>query len=219
MIIALIAKMNSSDSFSTFGTEPRDGEVEGPSWLQRYETVKSHILHKAAAEQETLDPQVAFGALSEPQKARLCKALVRFFTMKQGLAPSLPIPREEAVRIFEAARREASMVPSQRLFPYFLIEARKKLVEIFGLDVVQVEKKIPSEDRKKKKNIKPTMVFYVVSLLPKEVTNQFMDAKESQLMGMIGFVIRLVIASDGKLEKSEAIDLLSNVPFPSLCVS
>ena len=200
-------------ALSSFVGEVSTDDSNGarPEWLPLYTQRKSAVLEDANAIQSELDPSQTFSALAPAQKARLSKALLRFFLMKQGVAPSVPIPREDAVRVFETARREANLSSTQKLFPYFMAEVQKTLAEIFGLEIRDVMKRIPSEEAKKKKDAKPVRMLYLQSLLPTSIRSQFMEKGEKEMLGVIGVLVRLVCASEGKLKKAEAIQLLRNV--------
>ena len=188
-----------------------ESESPTPPWIATYEENRNRLINAASTAQKELDPNDTFDCLPDAQRGRLTKALVRFFLMKQGVSPSLPIARDEVVRLFETARREANLVSTPKLFPYFLQEAKKKLAETFGLEIRECVKRILTEDAKQRKNPKPVPIFYICSLLPPEMRSLFLEPKEKELQAILAILVRLVLASDGKLSKVEAIELLTHV--------
>lgn len=188
-----------------------DEEYNGPSWVSVFEEQKRRVVESANITQNDLDPNGTFSALPESEKTRLTKALVRFFIFSVGASPSLPISKDEVTCVFEVARREGSLVSVQKLFPYFLAETQKRLADVFGLKLHQTEKLVTSEEAKRKRNSKQPTVFYITSLLPKEIRAEYMEPHEKEVMGVLGLLVRLVVASEGKLTKTEAIELLGHV--------
>lgn len=183
-----------------------------PSWISEFEERKQRILGEAVEAQNRLDPNGRFDALSRGQKTRLTKALFRFFLFQQGRFPSLPIPREDVMRVFETVRSEANLASTPKLFPYFLTEVRKEMAE-WGLDIREMEKKVPSSMARNRKTVQWSYVFYLQSFLPEEFRMTFMEKREKQLIGILGVLVRLTVAGEGKLRRSDAIQLLKNVRF------
>ena len=188
-----------------------ESETPTPPWIAAYEQNRQRLIEEATRVQQELDPNDTFDCLPDAERGRLTKALVRFFLMRQGVLPSLPISRDEVLRTFEPARIEANLASTPKLLPYFLQEANKKLAETFGLEIRECVKRIPTEDAKQRKNPKPVSIFYIRSLLPPEMRSLFMEPNEKELQAVLTILIRLVLASDGKLSKSDAVELLTHV--------
>lgn len=178
---------------------------------EEYANERTRVVEEAREEQQLADPEGLFSCLPDTERSRLVNALTRFFLLRNGRNPSVPIPREDVVRVFNETRKKGNLPAANKLFPYFLATVKERLAKVYGIELRQSVKTVLKGSTKRRKNEKESFLFHLRSLLQSSIRSQLLTPQELELEAILTTLINLVAINDGSLTKTELFQYLLEV--------
>lgn len=190
--------------------EPASGS-QLDSLSEEYANERIRVVEEAREDQQLADPEGLFSCLPDTERSRLVNAVTRFFLLRNGRSPSVPIPREDVVRVFNETRKKGNLPAANKLFPYFLATVKERLAEVYGIELRQSVKTVLKASIKRRRNEKESFLFHLRPLLQSSIRSQLLTPQELELEAILTTLINLVAINDGSLTKTELFQHLREV--------